>query len=146
MSFLIDTNVVSELTKVPPHEGAVRWLKSVPASQAWISVAVIAEIRTGIEHRAVNRHGVDLEAWLVKSLLPQFEGRILDVDEQTAHHWGRFTHRLKVSGVKEPLMDALIAATAMVHGLVVVTRNVKHFEPLGVRVFDPYADEDDAPS
>lgn len=118
----------------------VSWLRTVPASQAWISVAVIAEIRTGIEHKAVNRHGIDLEAWLAKSLLPQFAGRIIGVDEQTAHLWGRFTQRLRVLAVKDPTMDALIAATAMVHGLVVVTRNVKHFHPLGVRTFDPYSD------
>lgn len=139
MSFLIDTNVVSELTKAPADRAAILWLKSVRASQAWISVAVIAEIRIGIENRPVNRHGVDLEDWLVKSLLPQFSGRVLGVDEKTADHWGRFTHRLRLAGVKEPVLDALIAATATVHGLVVVTRNVKHFAPLGVRTFDPYA-------
>lgn len=139
MSFLIDTNVVSELTKVPPHQGVVAWLRSVPASEAWISVAVIAEIRAGIEHKAINKHGVDLESWLIGSLLPQFEGRILGVDDQIAHVWGRFTHRLRLLAVEEPLIDALIAATAITHGLVVVTRNVKHFAPLGVRVLNPWA-------
>ncbi len=139
MSFLIDTNVVSELTKVPPHEGVLSWLKTVPRSEAWISVAVIAEIRSGIEFSAVNRHGVDLEAWLVHSLLPQFSGRILEVDERTAHHWGRFDRQLRRLSVKEPTIDALLAATAKVHGLIVVTRNVKHFAPLGIPVFDPYA-------
>lgn len=138
MNFLIDTNVVSELTKVPPHQGVIGWLRAVPASEAWISVAVIAEIRAGIEHKAINRHGVDLEAWLVGTLLPQFEGRILGVDDQTAHLWGRFMYQARMSGVKEPLIDALVAATAITHGLVVVTRNVKHFAPLGVPVLNPW--------
>ncbi|MES2859845.1 MAG: type II toxin-antitoxin system VapC family toxin [Pseudomonadota bacterium] len=144
MSFLIDTNVVSELTKVPPNEGVVRWLKTVPRSEAWISVAVIAEIRSGIEFNAVNRHGVDLDAWLVQSLLPQFSGRILEVDERIAHHWGRFDRQLRRLSVKEPTIDALLAATAKVHGLIVSTRNVKHFEPLGIPVFDPYTATDRA--
>lgn len=141
MNFLIDTNVVSELTKVPPHPGVIGWLKAVPAQEAWLSVAVIAEIRAGIEHKAITRHGVDLEAWLVGTLLPRFEGRILGVDDQTAHLWGRFMYRLRTAGVKEPLIDALVAATAVTHGLVVATRNVKHFAPLGASVFDPWTFE-----
>ena len=142
MNVLIDTNVVSELTKVPPNESVLRWLKTVPRSEAWISVATIAEICSGIAFNAVNRHGIDLEAWLVRSLLPHFAGRILEVDERIAHQWGRFDRQLRQRSVKDPTIDALLAATAKVHGLTVATRNVKHFEPLGVPVFDPYAAAD----
>lgn len=137
MSFLIDTNVISELSKRPADPGVLAWFGSVRPAETFLSVAVIAELRSGIENNAVNRFGVDLEDWLENDVLRGFDGRILGVDTQIAHHWGRFGHRLKRLDVREPLIDALIAATALVHDLTVVTRNIKHFAPLGVRTLDP---------
>lgn len=124
----------------PPHEAAIRWLRSVPADQAYISVAVIAEVRMGIANKPVTAAGLDLEAWLVGSLLPFFAGRILPADDQIAHRWGVYAHRLKALSVQDYVMDALLAATAAEHDLVVATRNVKHFAPLDVRTFNPFGD------
>jgi predicted nucleic acid-binding protein len=139
MSFLIDTNIISELSKRPPDPAILAWLEGVRPDETYLSVAVVAELRAGIEKNAVNRFGVDLEDWLVAYLLPSFADRIVGVDERVADLWGRFVFRLRRMGVKDPVMDALIAATAAAHDMTVVTRNTKHFAPLGVSVLDPWA-------
>ena len=138
MSFLIDTNIISELSKRPPDPAILAWLEGVRPDETFLSVAVVAELRAGIEKNAINRFGVDLEDWLVAYVLPNFADRIVGVDERVADLWGRFVFRLRRMGVKDPVMDALIAATAVVHGMTVVTRDTKHFAPLGVPVFDPW--------
>ncbi|WP_298746084.1 type II toxin-antitoxin system VapC family toxin [uncultured Brevundimonas sp.] len=137
MTFLIDTNIISELSKRPPDPAVLSWLKGVRPDETFLSVAVVAELRAGIEQNAVNRFGVDLQDWLVVYVLPNFEGRILGVDERVADLWGRFVFRLRRLGAKEPVMDALIAATGAIHGMTIVTRNTKHFAPLDVAVLNP---------
>lgn len=137
MTFLVDTNVLSELSKNPPNLGVLRWFGAVRPSETFLSVAVIAEIRSGIENCSTNRYGINLRDWLDHTVRPRFAGRIVGVDEAIADLWGQYDFRLRQLSVKEPTMDALIAATAVVHGHVVVTRNVKHFEPLGVPVLNP---------
>lgn len=137
MSYLLDTNILSELTKRPPNPGVFEWFGHVRPSETYLSVAVIAEIRSGIENNPINRHGVDLRDWLDRDVRSRFEGRILGVDETIADLWGQYHCRLVRLDVKEPAIDALIAATATVHNLIMVTRNVKHFKPLGVTVIDP---------
>lgn len=138
MSFLLDTNVVSETTKRPPNADVLRWFAATSVDDVFLSIAVVAEIAAGIAKTPVNRHGVHLQAWLDHELLPTFAGRILPLDEPVATTWGRFTHILRTAGVRDVAMDAAIAATAAVHGLTVVTRNIRHFAPLGVPTFDPY--------
>jgi toxin FitB len=136
LSYLIDTNVVAELRKREHgHPGVVRWAASVDPADLHTSVLVIGEIRRGIERkRRTDRvQASALEMWL-DTVRAGLGGRILPVDERVADAWGKL-------GVPDPVstVDGLIAATALVHGLTVVTRNVRDLARTGVRVFDPFS-------
>ncbi len=136
MSYLIDTNVISELRKRQRgHAGVVRWAASVDPQKLHTSVLVIGEIRRGIEikRRADAAQASALTLWLDK-LRAGLGARILPVDERVAEIWGRLS-------IPDPLpiIDGLIAATAIVHGLTVVTRNVSDLARTGVTVLDPFA-------
>ncbi len=136
MSWLLDTNVVSELRKGSRADpGVVRWA-SGRQDDAWLSVLTVGEIRRGTE--LVRRRDAVaaryLDVWL-EGLLGAFESRILAIDARVAEVWGRLN-------VPDPLptVDALLAATALVHGLTFVTRNVKDVAGTGVRVLNPFED------
>ena len=135
MSYLLDTTVISELRKRERgHPGVVRWAASVDPQEQHTSVLVIGEIRRGIElkRRADPAQATALIQWLDK-LRVGFGARILPVDERIAEAWGGL-------GIPDPLpvIDGLIAATAIVYGLTVVTRNVADFAGAGVAVIDPF--------
>lgn len=134
MSWLLDTNVLSELRKGSRGDpGVVRWAAG-RRDDAWLSVLTVGEIRRGIE--LVRRRDAvgarNLDVWL-EGLLGAFESRILPVDARVAEVWGRLN-------VPDPLptVDALLAATALVHDLTFVTRNVKDVAGTGVRLLNPF--------
>jgi predicted nucleic acid-binding protein len=134
VSWLLDTNVVSEIRKGSRGDpGVIRWA-SGREDQAWLSAMTLGEIRRGIElkRRKDEVAAHRLEVWL-HGLLANFGSRILPVDERVAEVWGRLN-------VPDPIptVDALIAATALVHGLTLVTRNVRDVAGTGVRVFNPF--------
>ena len=134
--YLLDTNVVSELRKArKAHLGVRMWAQAVPAAGLYVSVISILELEIGIlltERRDRKQAGI-LRAWLDNHVLPAFSGRILAIDTAVAQ-------RCATLHVPDPRSDrdALIAATALVHGMTVVTRNVRHFQPLGITVVDPW--------
>lgn len=143
MTYLLDTNVLSEMRKftkarglrarIDPHVAA--WVQSVPASSLYLSVITILELEIGIlliERRDAVQ-GQVLRTWLDRHVTPAFDGRILAVDVAVAK-------RAATLHVPNPLedRDALIAATAAVHQMTVVTRNIHHFERAGVPLFDPW--------
>jgi toxin FitB len=134
--FLLDTNVVSELRRpAKADRNVLAWANGVPAASIFLSAISILEIELGIllmEHKDVAQ-GVVLRAWMDNQILPRFEGRILSVDATVA----RSCARLHVPDPRSE-RDALIAATALVHGLTVVTRNTRDFEPIGVAVLNPW--------
>lgn len=135
MRWLLDTNVVSEIRKGSRGDpGVVRWATGRD-DEAWLSVVTVGEIRRGIELKRrrdeVAAHHLDL--WL-EGLVGSFASRILPVDQRVAEVWAR----LNVPDPR-PVVDGLIAATAAVHGLTLVTRNAKDFEGVGVEVFNPFA-------
>ena len=135
--FLLDTNVVSEVRKGRRSDPSVsNWYTGVGESQLFISSLTIGEIRMGIE-LARRRGDIDqaetLEAWL-RTVIEGFSGRILGVDAQVADTWGRISASRPV-----PVVDGLLAATAVVHAMTLVTRNVSDVEGLGVRVLDPFS-------
>lgn len=137
--FLLDTNVVSELRKVRPGKAdkhVARWADSVEANDLYLSVITIEELEIGVllVERRDPVQGTTLRAWLNRHVLPAFDGRILDVDTAIAL---RSAH-LNVPEPR-PVRDGLIAATALVHGMTVVTRNVADFAPAGVAVLDPWS-------
>jgi predicted nucleic acid-binding protein len=134
VSFLLDTVVLSELRKANPSRKVVQWIKAQKAESLFISVVSIGELERGIEKARKSDvvFATELEQWL-ETLLSLYADRILQVSANAARLWGRLSAKLGHDGA-----DLLIAATALTHGLTVVTRNVKHFVATGVRVFDPY--------
>ena len=136
--YLLDTNVVSELRKAKTgkiHRRVKAWAKSVPATTLFLSSISILELEIGIllVERRDPVQGKLLRSWMDGHVLPTFEDRVLAVDTAVAQ-------RCATLHVPNPRSDrdALIAATALVHGLTVVTRNVEDFEPTGVAILDPW--------
>ena len=136
MNFLLDTVVLSELRKAKPSRKVVQWIKAQKVDSLFISVVSIGEIERGIERarKADAAFAAELEQWL-ETLLSLYADRVLQVSANAARLWGRLSAKLGNEGA-----DLLIAATALSHGATVVTRNVKHFVPTGVRVFNPFGD------
>lgn len=131
---LLDTVVLSELRKARPHAGVVTYLRSQAADTTFISAMTLGEIEAGIEKQRSNNaaFAADLTQWLVQTEL-QFSHCILPVTPVIAKLWGRLCVQTGNKGI-----DNLIAATALSHNLTIVTRNTRHFEPTGVRLFDPF--------
>lgn len=140
MSFLLDTNVVSEWVKPRPDPGVVAWLAEADEDRVFISAVTIAEIRYGIERLALGKRRDQLNRWLIDDLPVRFEDRILSVDAQVGDRWGRVMARGQAAGRPVSIMDAFIAATAERHDMDLVTRNVADFASLGVRVVSPWRD------
>jgi toxin FitB len=137
MSFLLDTNVISEWVKPAPNPHVTRWLDEADEDQIFLSVA-LAEIRRGIELMDPSKRRDRLTAWLAGELPARFEGRILDIDRRIAEAWGVVMARGQKAGLNTGSLDAFFAATAEVHRLTLVTRNVQHFEKLGTPLFNPW--------
>ena len=136
--FLLDTNVVSELRKIrlgKANRQVAKWADSVDATELFLSVITIQELDMGVllVERRDPTQGAIFRAWLNDHVLPAFSGRVLPVDIAVAQR----SARLHVPDPR-PVRDALIAATALVHGMTVVTRNVADFEPTGVLILNPW--------
>ena len=135
MSYLIDTNVLSELRWRDPDANVVRWLADRPASTLYLSVLTLGELRKGIEGLPEGDRKRRLLDWLEVELPAYFAGRILPVDATVADRWGRL---LAQAGRPVPAIDSLLAATALVHGLTLVTRNLRDFPHPELLVLDPW--------
>lgn len=136
--YLLDTNVVSELRKAGAGRAdpnVARWAAHVPTARLFISVITLMELESGVllMERRDARQGALLRTWLTAHVVPAFAGRVLPVDEAVALR----AAALHVPDPR-PESDALIAATALVHGLTVVTRNGADFEPTGVAQLNPW--------
>jgi predicted nucleic acid-binding protein len=138
VSFLLDTNVVSEWVKPQPNRNVVSWLQEVDEDQVFLSVASLAEIRRGVELMPLGKRRDRLSDWLANDLPARFEGRILAIDSRIAETWGIVMARGKESGINHGVFDALFAATAEVHKLTLVTRNVQDFLKLGIPLLNPW--------
>ena len=133
--YLLDTNVVSELRKAKKADRGVRmWAQALPAASLYLCAISILELEIGILliERRDRKQGEVLRAWMDGHVLPAFDGRILAIDTAVAQQCAALH-------VPSPRSDRdLIAATALVHGMTVVTRNVDHFQPIGVAVVNPW--------
>lgn len=131
--YLLDTNVVSELRRPRPHRSVLRWIARVPSDQLFLSAVTVGEIQAGIENaRERDAHKArELELWL-EQVIGSFG--VLPMDAAAFREWARLKQRRS----RTRLEDVMIAATATVHRLTVVTRNVRDFRALGVRLLNPF--------
>jgi len=137
--FILDTNVVSELRKIRSGKAdkqVAAWADSVAAADLYLSAITLQELETGVllAERRDPAQGTLLRAWMEQHVLPAFAGRILPIDQAVALR----SARLHVPDPK-PLRDGLIAATALVHGMTVITRNIQDFANSGAKLFNPWA-------
>ena len=135
MSYLLDTNVLSELVRPKPHPSVLAWFAAAPDEALHVSVITLGELRSGVERMADGKRRERVRVWLEQTLVDWLGDRALPVSLAVADRWGRLT-----ASVKRPLpaIDSLLAATAIANGLRIVTRNVRDFALPGVEVIDPW--------
>jgi predicted nucleic acid-binding protein len=138
LSFLLDTNVISESAKPRPDAGVLSWLATVNEDEVFLSVITLAELRHGVERMPVGARRSALDAWATDALPARFANRLLPIDPAIADQWGRTIARGQAAGRPLSAMDAFIAATAERHRLTLVTRNVSDFEVTGIRLLNPW--------
>jgi toxin FitB len=135
VNYLLDTNILSETRKREQAPGVAEWIAATPADEMHVSVLTLGEIEQGVARiraRGDRRQAFALEGWL-RQVEAGFAGRIMSVTLEIAREWGRHQPARPV-----PVIDGLIGATARVHGLTVVTRNVRDFERAGIPVVNPF--------
>jgi len=135
LSYLLDTNVLSEFRRKVPDGGVVDWVVQRPANTLYLSVLTLGELRKGVEAVADAGRRASLLDWLEIELPAFFTGRILPIDACVADRWGRM---VAAAGRPVPAIGSLIGATAAQHGLSLVTRNVRDFAGLGLDVINPW--------
>lgn len=136
MRYLLDTNVVSETSRPQPEPRVLDWLERTPLADTFLSVLTLGELERGILAAPDPVRRSRLQVWYDTDLRPLYAGRILDVTPPVVSHWAILVQRGRAKGQTPPTLDSLIAATALAHGLTVVTRNAADFAPLGVPVLN----------
>ncbi|MEQ7156025.1 type II toxin-antitoxin system VapC family toxin [Brevundimonas aurifodinae] len=136
--YLLDTNAISEPKRARPDPNVVRWLSDQLLSDLHLSVITVGELRRGIVRLETGRRRDDLDFWL-EEMIFRYDQRILPVDLAVTERWASLAEVNRAAGRASEMTDELIAATAHVHGLTVVTRNVRHFEHSGCRVLSPWS-------
>jgi predicted nucleic acid-binding protein len=138
VKYLLDTCVVSELTRPNPIKALVDWIGSQQEERLFMSVLTLGELRKGIDRLQDGAKRSRLENWLDCDLRLRFTGRWLPVDEEVAERWGLISAGAEGRGLSLPVIDGLIAATALVHGMTVVTRNESDLQNTGVPILNPW--------
>jgi toxin FitB len=136
--YLLDTNVISELTKLQPESKVVSWFQSTSEELLYLSVLAIGEIRKGINLLPRSNKRVLLESWLANDLVLRFAGRIIEVNLDIAERWGLISAQAKIAGTPLAVIDGLMAATALHHNLTLVTRNTKDVQVAGINTLNPW--------
>jgi hypothetical protein len=139
VSYLLDTNVISEPTMPRPDAGVVAWLAAADEDEVFICAITIAELRYGIQRLGGGKKRTLLDTWLQQDLRRRFEGRILPIDANAADMCGRLIAKSESKGRPLEIRDACIAACAEIHGLTLVTRNVSDFETIVGSIVTPWA-------
>jgi toxin FitB len=136
--FLLDTNIISELIKPKPEPRLVTWLSGTDENLLYLSVLTLGEIRKGVAMLREPARRVQLETWLDSELRLRFAGRILTVDDDVADRWGVMAGRAAARKIALPVIDGLLAATALHYNLTLVTRNSKDVAGTDALVFNPW--------
>ncbi|MFZ5807499.1 MAG: type II toxin-antitoxin system VapC family toxin [Verrucomicrobiota bacterium] len=138
MSYLLDTCVVSEAVRKIPHPKILRWIDSQNESNLYLSVITIGEIEKGVAKLSDSKKKRRIRHWLEKDLRQRFQNRILPISEEIAIQWGMIQGHAEKIGRRLPTLDSLIAATALVCDLIVVTRDTQAIEASGAKIFNPW--------
>jgi predicted nucleic acid-binding protein len=137
---LLDTNIPSELVRSQPEPRIERWFSAQDEQSLFLSAVSIGELRRGFMLLPAGKRRTQLERWFHDDLVPRFGRRILPVTHAIADRWGILGAERQLAGTPISTADGMIAATAMEHSLILVTRNVKDFAGLGVTLLDPWTD------
>lgn len=138
MSYLIDTCCISELVKKKPNPNVVMWFADRDELSMYLSVITFGELRKGIEKLPDSKKKKELNRWVNDDLSRRFKNRVLNITIEEVNKWGEILAAAEKDGNPLPAIDSLIAATALVHDLSVVTRNTKDIEGSGVEVINPW--------
>jgi predicted nucleic acid-binding protein len=138
MKYLFDTCVISELVSKKPSARVIDWVDSLDPDNVYLSVITIGEIIKGIEKLPKSHRKTELHTWLKEDLLSRFQGKVIPVDTDVIVEWGILTAHVESAGKSMPAIDALLAATANVKQLTLVTRNVGDFAAADVKVLNPW--------
>ena len=138
MTYLLDTNVISELVAPQPNVNVVRWIESIAPESVFLSVITVGELRRGIEKLRDSRSKSKLSEWLSADLMVRFADHLLPIDVKVALTWGEVVAFAEKQGKPISAIDSLIAATAVSGGLTLVTRNVQDFRATGVSLLNPW--------
>ena len=138
MRYLLDTCVISELVKKKPSHRVMQWLGQQEEHSLFLSVITFGELHKGIGRLQMGRKKRELLEWVEGQLSKRFTGRILEVDREVAARWGEISATAEKAGRTVPVLDGLLAATALTSGLTFVTRNTDDVRATGVPVCDPW--------
>ena len=143
MKYLLDTCVISELVKKEPHPAVIRWMDAGDESRMYLSVLTLGELIKGITKLPDGEKREKLQSWVSNDLALRFGQRLVEIDAEIARAWGTLLGEAERRGEKLPVVDSLIAVTASVHDLVVVTRNVQDMARCQAKVFNPWERQPD---
>ena len=138
MAYLLDTCAISEMVSVQPNADVLSWFEHQPEETLFISVITSGELQKGINQLAVGKRKINIEAWFYDELIPNFQGRIINLDEKIMATWAKMMAEFKPQGIVRPSFDSLIEATALHHNLILVTRHVKNFQNSKVSILNPW--------
>ena len=139
MSYLVDTCVLSETVRPKPDPGVLRWLADAEDKGLFLSCLTLGELEKGIWKVADETRKQRLQSWLEGKVIPAFAGRTIEVSARISRVWGKLMADQETKGEPISVVDALLAATARVHGLTIATRNLRDFMRCGVAVVNPWA-------
>jgi predicted nucleic acid-binding protein len=137
--FLLGTSVLAELIKPRPNVNVSGWIDATDEGLLYLSAITLGEFRCGVAMSSQTRQRTRREAWLMNELRDRFQGRMLDVDGAVADRWGLISAQAQKQGIVIPVIDGLLAATALHHNLTFVTDGPEHLATFGLSIFDPWA-------
>ena len=140
MNYLLDTCVISELTRPKPNAQVVAWLQAQDPESLYISYLTIGELKKGIAKRGGDARAKKLERWLMGTIFNMYQDRIIPISKDESLVWGSVCGNSEREGKKRPAIDSLIAATALAHQMTLVTRNVDDMAGIGVPILNPFGD------